>query len=181
MDQKLDAKISLVETVIKTYNDSHSDSEPFAIRPETTQEEYLKVIDDKTCDLELNDLLEVYKNVSLSLICQSRSSDVPQLHEDAIKKQVDERRRAERKLRHLQDDLRYAMKKLPEPIDINLSYEEVFDSLKICNHIDYFEGGTYNRELARVQGCFRRGKSTGCICKVRQASESDFNLNCPRK
>jgi pre-mRNA-processing factor 40 len=43
----------------------------------------------------------------------------------ALKKQADEKRRAERKQRHLQDDLRYALKKLPEPLDISLSYEEV--------------------------------------------------------
>lgn len=44
--------------------------------------------------------------------------------EAAAKKQADEKRRAERKLRHQQDDLRYALKKLPEPLDANLSYEE---------------------------------------------------------
>ena len=43
----------------------------------------------------------------------------------AIKKQSDEKRRAERKQRHLQDDLRYALKKLPEPLDISLRYEDV--------------------------------------------------------
>ena len=42
-----------------------------------------------------------------------------------MKQAADEKRRGERKLRHLQDDLRYALKKLPEPLDINLSYEEV--------------------------------------------------------
>jgi pre-mRNA-processing factor 40 len=47
------------------------------------------------------------------------------LHDTALKKQADERRRAERKLRHLQDDLRYALKKLPEPLDIALQFEEV--------------------------------------------------------
>ena len=40
-----------------------------------------------------------------------------------MKKQADERRRADRKQRHLQDDLRYALKKLPDPIDITLAYE----------------------------------------------------------
>ena len=44
---------------------------------------------------------------------------------EAIKQQADEKRRAERRQRHLQDDLRYALKKLPEPIDINLPYEDV--------------------------------------------------------
>lgn len=52
--------------------------------------------------------------------CSSR-----QLHEKVLKQAADEKRRAERKLRHLQDDLRYALKKLPEPLDINLPYEEV--------------------------------------------------------
>lgn len=47
------------------------------------------------------------------------------MHEAAVKKQADEKRRAERKLRHQQDDLRYALKKLSEPLDVNLSYEEV--------------------------------------------------------
>jgi pre-mRNA-processing factor 40 len=42
-----------------------------------------------------------------------------------MKKQIEEKRRAERRQRHLQDDLRYAMKKLPDPIDITLSYEAV--------------------------------------------------------
>lgn len=42
-----------------------------------------------------------------------------------MKKQADEKRRNERKQRHLQDDLRYAIRKLPEPIDISLRYEEV--------------------------------------------------------
>ena len=39
--------------------------------------------------------------------------------------EVREKRRAERKQRHLQDDLRYALKKIPELHDANMSYEEV--------------------------------------------------------
>jgi pre-mRNA-processing factor 40 len=39
--------------------------------------------------------------------------------------QAEEKRRAERRQRHLQDDLRYALKKLDKPIDVNISYEEV--------------------------------------------------------
>lgn len=49
-----------------------------------------------------------------------------------MKKQADEKRRVERKQRHAQDDLRYAMKKLPEPLDINLSYEEVSAFYKLA-------------------------------------------------
>ncbi len=48
-----------------------------------------------------------------------------QLHEQILKQQADEKRRAERRARHMQDDLRYAMKKLPEPLDISLGYDEV--------------------------------------------------------
>jgi len=49
-----------------------------------------------------------------------------------LKKQADEKRRAERKQRHLQDDLRYAMKKLSEPLDITLKYEDVRSYLSCC-------------------------------------------------
>ena len=48
-----------------------------------------------------------------------------QLHDKVLKQAADEKRRGERKLRHLQDDLRYALKKLPEPLDVNMSYDEV--------------------------------------------------------
>jgi hypothetical protein len=47
------------------------------------------------------------------------------LHEQILKQQADEKRRAERRARHMQDDLRYALKKLPEPFDVNLGYEDV--------------------------------------------------------
>ncbi|KAJ8694912.1 U1 snRNP protein [Pleurotus ostreatus] len=47
------------------------------------------------------------------------------LHEQALKRQADEKRRAERRQRHLQDDLRYALKKLPGGVDVGMSYEEV--------------------------------------------------------
>lgn len=42
-----------------------------------------------------------------------------------MKKQSDDKRRAERKQRHLQDDLRYALKKMPEQLDLNVTFEEV--------------------------------------------------------
>jgi pre-mRNA-processing factor 40 len=48
-----------------------------------------------------------------------------QLHEQTVRQQADEKRRAERRARHLQDDLRYAIKKLTEPLDISLGYDEV--------------------------------------------------------
>ena len=47
------------------------------------------------------------------------------MHDQAVKIQADERRRAERKLRHLQDDFRYALKKMSSPLDLNMTYEDV--------------------------------------------------------
>lgn len=52
-----------------------------------------------------------------------------------MKKQEADKRRAERKLRHMQDDLRYALKKLSAPIDPSMSYEEVCSPLLICRMI----------------------------------------------
>lgn len=52
------------------------------------------------------------------------------MHDQAVRRQADEKRRAERRQRHLQDDLRYALKKMPEPIDINLPYDEVSISMR---------------------------------------------------
>jgi pre-mRNA-processing factor 40 len=47
------------------------------------------------------------------------------LHDEALRQQADEKRRAERKTRHMQDDLRYALRKLPDSLDLNLAYDEV--------------------------------------------------------
>lgn len=44
---------------------------------------------------------------------------------DLIKKADDARKKAERRLRHLQDDLRYAMKKLGSAINLEEPYEAV--------------------------------------------------------
>ncbi|KAI0080143.1 pre-mRNA-processing protein prp40 [Panus rudis PR-1116 ss-1] len=129
MDQKLDAKIAVVEKAIKRYNDALprpsteneklegqegqvTEVKTFKVVPETTKEELLEIIrkddSDEIKQLTEEDLEEIYQT----------------LHEQAVKHQADEKRRAERRLRHLQDDLRYALKKLPEPIDLNMSYEE---------------------------------------------------------
>jgi pre-mRNA-processing factor 40 len=46
------------------------------------------------------------------------------MHDDALKKKDEEKRRHERRQRHLQDDLRYALKKVSE-VTANSTYEEV--------------------------------------------------------
>ncbi|OCH93687.1 hypothetical protein OBBRIDRAFT_811000 [Obba rivulosa] len=129
LDQKLDAKIALVEGVIKRHNQKLQESvpdggdamdggakeegpKPFKVTPDTTEEEFLEIVgedsDEEIKSLSAEDLHDAYQT----------------LHEQALKHQADEKRRAERRLRHLQDDLRYALRKLPEPLDVNLSFEE---------------------------------------------------------
>lgn len=80
-----------------------------------------------------------------------------QLHEQAVRQQVDEKRRAERRARHLQDDLRYAIKKLPEPLDISLGYDDVCLPPSDASQINGDAGRTSHRTPSRVQGARRRG------------------------
>lgn len=79
------------------------------------------------------------------------------MHDEAVRRQADEKRRAERRQRHLQDDLRYALKKLPEPIDINLPYEEVcLYALCLSEFtMNFFIGCTVDARFTRVQGSRR--------------------------
>jgi pre-mRNA-processing factor 40 len=136
LDQKLDAKIATVDGAIKRYNskrssDAEGGSQPWSVRPETTEVEFLKVVqengDEESASLSTNDLKQIFTTVFLF----STRSTYPlfilsiQLHEQILKQQADEKRRAERRARHMQDDLRYAMKKLPDPLDVNLGYDEV--------------------------------------------------------
>jgi len=54
----------------------------------------------------------------------------------------------------MQDDLRYAMKKLPDPFDVNLGYDEVRASqsyLILANRAGAV-GFTAHREPSRIQG-----------------------------
>ncbi|KAG2011639.1 pre-mRNA-processing protein prp40 [Coprinopsis cinerea AmutBmut pab1-1] len=125
LDQELDGKIVIVEEVLKKHKPgppgtpeqgeetSMVDKEGFTVKPETTKEEFLKVVNENA-----NAAVRALPEDDLHLIFKT-------LHEAALKKQAEEKRKAERRLRHLQDDLRYAMKKLPEPLDINLPYEEI--------------------------------------------------------
>ncbi|KAI1796601.1 hypothetical protein LXA43DRAFT_969682 [Ganoderma leucocontextum] len=129
LDQKLDTKIAIAEGAIKRYNKTLEDKmkedgdtapadgataepKPFEVGPETTEEEFLSIVkadsDESIKTLANEDLSEIYHS----------------LHDVAVKKQADEKRRAERKQRHLQDDLRYALKKVPELHDATLAYEE---------------------------------------------------------
>ena len=73
------------------------------------------------------------------------------MHEQSVKRQADEKRRNERRQRHLQDDLRYALKKMPEPIDVNLPYEEVSVATAfIKTGLTVLLGGAVNSRAPRV-------------------------------
>ncbi|KAF9054471.1 hypothetical protein BJ165DRAFT_1439062 [Panaeolus papilionaceus] len=126
LDQKLDAKTAVVETVIKHYNDKRggnakdkdanamdASQAPFVVTTETTWDEFSFVI-----ATESDPAVSALSKDDLRLVFDS-------LKDNALKKQAEEKRRWERKQRHLQDDLRYAMKKLPEPLDISAKYEEI--------------------------------------------------------
>ncbi|KAL9713446.1 U1 snRNP protein [Leucoagaricus gongylophorus] len=127
LDQKLDAKIAVVEDVMKRwtppYNEVSRDGDGdvkmseaekgFVVEVDTTVEQFLGALEQNVTDalrsLESVDMVEVFT----------------ELKNLVVKKKADEKRRAERKQRHLQDDLRYAMRKLSEPLDITLSYDQV--------------------------------------------------------
>ncbi|KAI0343200.1 hypothetical protein BDW22DRAFT_1484047 [Trametopsis cervina] len=118
LDQKLDKKIEIARQAMTRWDEKTSDGstleglpKPFKIVPETTKEQFLQVIKSD------NESVEKLNDEDLNEIFTT-------LHAEAVKHQADEKRRAERRQRHLQDDLRYALKKLTEPIDIALSFEE---------------------------------------------------------
>jgi pre-mRNA-processing factor 40 len=136
LDQKLDAKIATVDAAIKRYNskrssDAEGSSQPWSVQPGTTEVEFLKVVqengDEESASLSADDLKQIFTTVFLRSTRSSHSLliSVIQLHEQILKQQADEKRRAERRARHMQDDLRYAIKKLSDPLDFSLGYEEV--------------------------------------------------------
>ncbi|THG94455.1 hypothetical protein EW026_g7029 [Hermanssonia centrifuga] len=132
LDQKLDAKVAVAEAAIRRHNDNlqpplsqdatdektekangnDATAKSFKITPETTKEEFTQILKEDDSEalrkLQAQDLDEVYQTI----------------HDNAVKQHADEKRRTERRQRHLQDDLRYALKKMPDPLDINLTYEE---------------------------------------------------------
>ncbi|KAJ7274530.1 hypothetical protein B0H12DRAFT_1089132 [Mycena haematopus] len=141
LDQKLEKKLAIVGDAIERYNAAHAkqagaaegdtkmaDGEQetadqsqekekdkvtgFVVDTETTEDEFLAVVkagsegDITVESLSLEDLKVVYTT----------------MRDMALKKRADEKRRAERRLRHLQDDLRYALKKLNIPAE-TVEYE----------------------------------------------------------
>jgi len=92
-------------------------------------------------DEELSDVFHaVSSSLSSSVWCVL---NVPgQLHEKVLKQATNEKRRAEMKPEYLQDDLRYALKRLLEPPDFNLPYEVRIYPRLVVNSSDCRQGST---------------------------------------
>jgi pre-mRNA-processing factor 40 len=82
--------------------------------------------------MDRKDVEEVFYAVSPSdsLHAMYQLRRCRQLREDAVQKHEEERRRVDRKQRHLQDDLRYALKKMPEPLDLNAPFEDAVPAME---------------------------------------------------
>jgi pre-mRNA-processing factor 40 len=72
LDQKLDAKIATVEAAIKRYNsklssDAEGSSQPWSVKPETKEAEFLKVVqengDEESAALSTDELKRIFTTV----------------------------------------------------------------------------------------------------------------------
>jgi pre-mRNA-processing factor 40 len=146
LDQRLDAKIAVIAAAIKVHDDAakargevkaaEEGEEPrgFVVGADTTLEELLAVLGDDqgVKAMDRKDVEEVFYAVSPSdsLHAMYQLRRCRQLREDAVQKHEEERRRVDRKQRHLQDDLRYALKKMPEPLDLNAPFEDAVPAME---------------------------------------------------
>lgn len=121
-----------------------------------TREEFDRFVEDHKLIsvIEPKHVQEVYEIVSTDSRedCSADSSCCVQLQSRLEREASDKKRRAERKRRHLIDDLRYAMKKAEPPIDLDGTYEAVSPvGITLCC-ADLFSGDPGNGEDARIQG-----------------------------
>ncbi|KDQ19637.1 hypothetical protein BOTBODRAFT_126520 [Botryobasidium botryosum FD-172 SS1] len=113
LDQELERRVAVVESVLQ--------AKQVIFKLEIPEEEFMELVkgEEKIQELSEAQLKEVYQHLV-----------------DVINRQIaEERRRAEKKLRHLQDDLRYALKKIAD-IDLNATYEE---SLPLFQDLEEFK------------------------------------------
>jgi len=75
LDQKLDAKIAIVEAAIKRYNSKHSSdaegtSQSWSVQPETTEADFLEVVqengDEESVALSSDQLRQIFITVFLN-------------------------------------------------------------------------------------------------------------------
>ncbi|KAJ7625510.1 hypothetical protein FB45DRAFT_67442 [Roridomyces roridus] len=140
LDQELEKKIAVVEGAIERHNNvrakqaenqdgdgdvkmaegkdeaangeqekeqTKAEDTSFVVNPETTEEEFLAVV---KAGSEGDIGVEALSTEELRVVFNA-------MKDMALKKRNDEKRRTERRQRHLQDDLRYALKKLAIPAE----------------------------------------------------------------
>lgn len=155
LDQQLDARIAIALRVLK--------NKDFNVTVDTPEEEFLKALKDAEADdEEVNELTE-----------KERHDIWRALKDDALKIQAEEKRRAERKQRHLQDDLRYAMKKLDKPVDLDSSYD---DTVPLIEHLPEFKVLDDDGRRAAFAKFVRRQKE-----KLKEASEDGASTTSRRR
>ncbi|GAA5885633.1 hypothetical protein JCM6882_007505 [Rhodosporidiobolus microsporus] len=104
-------------------------------------------VTDKTEEEEFVKVLEGDERLSKMDVGAIRAT-FDRLHSRAVRAAKDDRRRAEKKLRLLIDDLRYAYKKLDDPpVDLDSTYEEVLPRIRETPEFVALEG---NNEAART-------------------------------
>ncbi|VDB84826.1 unnamed protein product [Peniophora sp. CBMAI 1063] len=139
LDQQLDAKVAIAERALKAYvppqaqedkvqdvkmdvdgeeKEKGEESQGFVIKTDTEEAQFVDVIK-ASADEEVQKLTDD----ELKLIFKA-------LHEQAVRDDLEAKKKAERRQRHLQDDLRYALKKLPQPIDVSTPYEDAVPAME---------------------------------------------------
>ncbi|KIO34223.1 hypothetical protein M407DRAFT_64559, partial [Tulasnella calospora MUT 4182] len=105
MDQELEAKERDVRRALSKSGLEFDENTPY----QDYRSALTSAADDEVAKLTEENLKEVYESMK----------------NDLLKKAEDARKKAERRLRHLQDDLRYALKKLGSTINLDEPYEAV--------------------------------------------------------
>ncbi|KZP01446.1 hypothetical protein CALVIDRAFT_559263 [Calocera viscosa TUFC12733] len=96
------------------------------------------------------------------------------LRERALRRHADEKRRAERKVRHMQDDLRYALKKMDPPLDLDCTYE---DALPLIRDLEEYKSlDDEDARRAAFMKFVKRQKE-----KLREASEDGGSATSRRR
>lgn len=162
-DQKLDEKIAIVQEALARRKGEHASEEPALFTEGNTPSivDFSKMVREDSAPavqaLSQNDIEDVYND----------------LQAVAAKKRADEKRRAERKQRHLQEDLRYALKKLSEPLDLSMSYES---AVPLMEHLSEYQALDDEGRRAAFAKYVKRQKE-----RMREAASEDGNSTTSRK
>ena len=134
MDLKIEEDSRVIENVMSEHG--------FSVTPNTTFEEFDEGIrlNIRVKDMKLKARQAVLKNLLDRMAAQAK----------------EERRRAERRLRHQTDDFRYALRKFEPSLDVSLSYEDIMPKLVdlpeyVALDDDESRRGTWEKHVKRAQ------------------------------